>query len=385
MDTKKRPFEDTIESNSANSKKVRSVAEMVLVLSAMGKMRAGGKPTAVEVNMMTKARGELAGICNEFAPKDVFPRDAFRMLIEDLGFNGKLGHNMSIAHRLQLTKEKMEKSEVFPIHSATSTPPDSSRSFQNNSSAAHASPISNSRTLPYQLPTSEVRPVGSTVLTSSKANSVADHKPSHAPSRSTQSQSVSSNNNTGLLNVTNINHHKQHQMNLAVNTHNEIAKIVQKVLHTHAPGQRTWTPPSRDYMNKPLTCQTCKSMINEVDNVIICDACEKGYHLRCLQCNPKSVFGDECREWHCDKCLAISNGKPLPLKYGRVMRNVNMPKRSASSAGGQPCLDKTVASSDENCNQRLMSANGQDMDVCSKTVTQNGDNGKNEEVTDRGE
>ncbi|XP_076908132.1 uncharacterized protein LOC143564874 [Bidens hawaiensis] len=173
-------------------------------------------------------------------------------------------------------------------------------------------------------------------------------------------------------------------MNLSVNTHNEIAKIVQKVLHPHSPGQRAWTPPSRDYMSKPLACQTCKSMINEVDNVIICDACEKGYHLRCLQCNPKSVFGDECREWHCDKCLAISNGKPLPLKYGRVMRNVNMPKRSASSAVGQPCLDNTVASSDENCNQQLTSSNGQDADVCSKALAQNGESGKNEEVIERG-
>ncbi|XP_076908133.1 uncharacterized protein LOC143564875 [Bidens hawaiensis] len=166
---KRPPFE---ESNSANKKArgahcLKQVAEMVLVLSAMGRIRAGGKPTKVEVNIMTEARGKLAGICNEFAPKDVFPRDASRMVIEDLGFNGKL-EMMSIAQKLQLTKEKMEKSEVFPIHSATYTPPDSSRSFQNNSSAAHASPISNSRTLPYQLPTSEVRPVGSTVLTSSK-------------------------------------------------------------------------------------------------------------------------------------------------------------------------------------------------------------------------
>ena len=76
---------------------------------------------------------------------------------------------------------------MFPIHAATYTPrvaesrptsnairtfpsgkvdhaPNSSGSFQHHSTAVHSSTVSNSRTLPYQLPTSEVRPVGSNVL-----------------------------------------------------------------------------------------------------------------------------------------------------------------------------------------------------------------------------
>ncbi|KAK9074238.1 hypothetical protein SSX86_006835 [Deinandra increscens subsp. villosa] len=472
---------------------LKEVAEMVLVLATMGKMRGGRRPTAVEVKLMAEARGKLAEVCGEFAPKAVFPTDAFGTVIEDLGLNrlretklGILPQRMSIAQKLQLTKQKMEKSEVFPLHSATYVPkvsgphetphtvqtvasgkadhtPISSRSFQNNSFVVHASQPSNSRTLPYQLPTSEVRPVGSNVLISSNlgrgstvspieqagrqhirsdgrlnANSVGDHKASHTPTWSIQSQSASSNKaglNNGSSHLTNINHHMQHHMNFAqppaANTHNEIAKIVQKVLQPHTPDRQTWNPPSRDYMNKALTCLTCKSMINEVDTVLVCDACERGYHLRCLQCNPKSIFGDDCREWHCAKCLAISNGKPLPLKYGRVMRNVNTPKKSASPTGSQPSLEKKVQSSDENFNQRLMSANGdsvsqtstdmqvsgthecgpeklssekcqsnlqalgnrEDADACSKPLTQNGiklesnpkgESGENEGVVERG-
>ncbi|KAK1418016.1 hypothetical protein QVD17_27152 [Tagetes erecta] len=405
---------------------LKKVAEMVLVLAAMGKMRGGRKPTPVEVEMMVEARGKLVEVCKGFAPKDVFPTDGFGTIIEDLGLNRvsetKLGilppSKVSIARKLQLTKQKMEKSEVFPLHSATYTPrvndPRAAphavqtvsgkadhRSFQNHSSLVHASSTSNSRNLPYQLPTSEVRPVGSNVLTSnhlgrsstvspmeqagrvplrsdgrSNANSAGDHKAPHTPTRSIQSQSASFNKANGAAHLTNINHHVQRHMNFAqppaANTHNEVAKLVQKILEPHTPIRQTWNPPSRDYMNKVLTCQTCKNMINEVDTVLVCDACEKGYHLRCLQCNPKSIFGDECREWHCAKCMAISNGKPLPLKYGRVMRNINAPKRSPSSAGDQSSLEKKVQSSDENFNQRLMSANGDSVSQTSTDVQNNG-------------
>ncbi|RVW29964.1 PHD finger protein [Vitis vinifera] len=65
--------------------------------------------------------------------------------------------------------------------------------------------------------------------------------------------------------------------------HNEIGKIVQKLLHPQLPQHPTWNPPSRDYMNKAVTCQICKLTINEVENVLLCDACERGFHLKCLQ------------------------------------------------------------------------------------------------------
>ncbi|KAE8702038.1 RING/FYVE/PHD zinc finger superfamily protein, putative isoform 2 [Hibiscus syriacus] len=111
------------------------------------------------------------------------------------------------------------------------------------------------------------------------------------------------------------------------NNHSEIARIVQKLLQPKLPANPTWTPPSREYTNKAVTCQTCKLTINEVENVLLCDACEKGFHLKCLQ--PKGIPRGE---WHCARCLSFCNGKPLPLKYGRVMRSINVPKVPSSSA-----------------------------------------------------
>lgn len=67
------------------------------------------------------------------------------------------------------------------------------------------------------------------------------------------------------------------------NTHAEISKIVEKLLQLRGSERKTWIPASRAYMKKALTCQVCISTITEIDSVLICDGCEKGYHLKCLQ------------------------------------------------------------------------------------------------------
>lgn len=124
------------------------------------------------------------------------------------------------------------------------------------------------------------------------------------------------------------------------NSHNEIAKLIQKLLQPQHPEHPKWTPPSRDYLNKALTCQMCQLTINEVDNVLICDACEEGYHLKCLQPNQNGIPRNE---WHCMGCLALTQGKPLPPKYGRVMRSsMNQPNLSSDIAMKVSSLEKKV-------------------------------------------
>lgn len=117
----KRPADD-VELEEPAPKKARSVlientkkvAEMVLILAAMGKIRGGRVPTAAEKEMMADAREKLAQVCQTFAPKDVLPRDAFGAVIEDLGLNKlkeqRLGFRppkMSIAEKLLIAKEKV--------------------------------------------------------------------------------------------------------------------------------------------------------------------------------------------------------------------------------------------------------------------------------------
>ncbi|KAE8125468.1 hypothetical protein FH972_020273 [Carpinus fangiana] len=140
------------------------------------------------------------------------------------------------------------------------------------------------------------------------------------------------------------------------NNHNEIAKLVQKLLQPQRPDHPKWNPPSRDYMNKAVTCQLCQLTISEVDNVLLCDACEKGYHLKCMQPNQKGIPRGE---WHCMRCLTLTQGKPLPPKYGRVMRSgTNQPNLSPEIPMKVSSSEKKVGTLDPKVNQPKMTANG---------------------------
>lgn len=395
---------------------VKKVAEIVLVLSAMAKIRGGRRPSNVEVEMMNEAKENLVKVCERFKPRDVFDKDVFGSVVEDLGLQKlgiRSGAKLSISERMQVTKQKMEKSDA--LHASTyasprlqSNVPNSSRmfpsdkaipasissgNFKHPANSVHAT-AANPRALPYQLPTSEVRPGVSNSLPGSRAErphfridggangspypqpqgiSAADHMTgktstwSKAPAHSSvkaegisdqargASQGIASKSFTTQPTPNSLNVNQQRMnFNQASETHSEVSKIVQKILHPHPLDPPTWNPPSRDYMNKALPCQMCKSAIIEVDTALVCDACERGYHLKCLQCNPKSIPKGDWQEWHCHKCLTISNGKPLPPKYGRVMRNINTPKLSSNSVAAQPSLDKKMQSSDANASQQTM-------------------------------
>lgn len=410
---------------------LKRVAEIVLVLETLGKMRGGRSPTQVEVEMMSEARGKLVEVCREFKPKDVFPREAFGVVIDDLGLSnneqmlGFRAPNIPIAQKLKLAQEKMKKSEDFAVHSASHS---SQRSQENvgaasESGSSHAvrmltsqkpsqasnasvglQPASqlarvsatNSTALPYQLPTSEVRPLVPGEIPSShvgrdsslalpraerphfssdlkyngaypsqtQVNSSGNHGSRHLSLQSALSVKNASNSTapinasvkvegaaegsrvipqtlkpitsqTASVNPPSMQQHIQQGIESAQalslrSQHTDIANLVQKLLQPTLPERPTWAPPSRDYMNKSLACQLCKLISLEVDNVLVCDGCEKGYHLKCLKINnQKSVPRGE---WHCAKCLSLSNGKPLPPKYGRVLRNaVTAPKVSSNA------------------------------------------------------
>lgn len=141
------------------------------------------------------------------------------------------------------------------------------------------------------------------------------------------------------------------QTSLPSNTHTEISKIVYKFLQQYIPKSPAWNPPSRDYMNKSVTCQVCKLAIVDVENVLVCDACENGYHVKCLSTqNLKTIPRGE---WHCFKCLALIDGKPVPPKYGRVTRNMTAPKPAVLS-----CPEKKTGISSNKANQPKLMANG---------------------------
>lgn len=91
------------------------VAEIVLVLAAMGRIRGGKDPTAEEVSLMAEAREKLVSMIENFSPKDIVESEAVGRVMEDLGLNGKvkdqrLGFKvpkLSIAEKITFAKRKV--------------------------------------------------------------------------------------------------------------------------------------------------------------------------------------------------------------------------------------------------------------------------------------
>ncbi|GJX82786.1 hypothetical protein Tco_0332267 [Tanacetum coccineum] len=148
----------------------------------MVEMRGGRKATSVEVEMMIEARKKLVEICEEFGPNDGFDNYVFGIIVDDLGL-GRLKETkvaaccpkMSIGEKLEVTKVKMEEDEFYSpratepraaSHSVRKSPSGKS-DFQHHPTMVHASRVSDSVTLPFELPTSELRLGGSNSLTNS--------------------------------------------------------------------------------------------------------------------------------------------------------------------------------------------------------------------------
>lgn len=96
------------------------VAEIVMVLAVAGEARAGRAATAAERALAAEARARLAEVvaaaaAGEVRPKELFPREAVRTLVEDLALSrardpaamGYRPHRASIAERILLTKRKV--------------------------------------------------------------------------------------------------------------------------------------------------------------------------------------------------------------------------------------------------------------------------------------
>ncbi|XP_010466210.1 PREDICTED: PHD finger protein At3g20280-like [Camelina sativa] len=375
------------------SQDMNRVAEIVLVLSALGSMRVGDSPTGLELELMDEARSKLAGLCQEFTPDDFLRKDDVKSVIEDLGFNAKLQEQrlgfrtpkLTISEKLSLGKRKMEEVKTNPtstIVSAGAALSQANRSLASpglasKASVAHQWPNSNVNTsgshLKMERPqmtingASQGTPISSTnyyaapwsaqpqsTISFSTApdkkvpiqNSVRVSDPSFRPFMSQTPH--------GAFPGTNQPTQKMHygQTSSSGNNHSEIAKIIQKVLQPGIKQFPLWNPPSREYMRRAMPCQMCNVTIKEMDTLLICDACEKAYHLKCLPAN--NIKGVPKSEWHCSRCVQAFNGKPFPPTYGRTTRAVTTTaaKVPSSTAGVQSSSAKKIGSMDIKVNQQ---------------------------------
>ncbi|MQL68123.1 hypothetical protein Taro_000374, partial [Colocasia esculenta] len=96
------------------------VAEIVMVLSAMGQMRSGRDPTPSEKSLMAEAREKLARVCESMelhSRKDLFTKEMAMAVVVDHGLNPPKDNiprppKLSIAEKVANTKKKVRSLQV---------------------------------------------------------------------------------------------------------------------------------------------------------------------------------------------------------------------------------------------------------------------------------
>lgn len=73
-------------------------------------------------------------------------------------------------------------------------------------------------------------------------------------------------------------------------------------------------------------CELCKKS-ETPKTTIICDKCERSYHLSCLKLKPKQALDRENEHWQCDSCGKEINGDFWPL--GRLTSKHDRSKADA--------------------------------------------------------
>ncbi|KAJ4786389.1 RING/FYVE/PHD zinc finger superfamily protein [Rhynchospora pubera] len=372
------------------AKRLKRVAEVVMVLSGMAEMRGGRDPTPVEKAMAAEARESLTGLCEKFKPKDLFSREAVRAVVEDLGLNKDAGMGfrpprVSIVDRILQTKRKLEgpkevlTNQYYPPqhvlgasqisipggghHTQPISGSVQTRRSQMNEKPSGMAVSSHLGAIP-RPETPHLRHNGMAHLAQARAQKAANPQV-HPDQREKSMNHMSLRSNSTPHGINSIRPAQNNEIkpptvqpgpsNLLIGlpapqgitfvttqslypSHGEISKKVQQlVLAQRDSTHPSWTPPSTEYMNKPLICQVCNFVVTDVDSLLICDSCERGTHLRCLEVNGTKVQVPKA-EWHCQKCVAASHGKALPPKYGKVTRTVGAAKPTPAVRKENPQL-----------------------------------------------
>ncbi|KAL9273912.1 hypothetical protein AKJ16_DCAP26617, partial [Drosera capensis] len=100
---------------------MRRVAEIVMGLSAMGRMRGGKEPTEVERRMMAEGREKAVGLLLGARPRDVVSRESVSLLIEELGIGrgGIQAPRLSVAERMQVANRRMAEAKARTAKTAS--------------------------------------------------------------------------------------------------------------------------------------------------------------------------------------------------------------------------------------------------------------------------
>ncbi|KAG6498919.1 hypothetical protein ZIOFF_038672 [Zingiber officinale] len=284
-----------------------------MVLSALGQMRGGKDPPAAEKALVTEAKERLVVMCEAAKPKDLVSTEAVRVVAEDLGLN----RTYLITYACGLILQ-MEVSKETNVHSSV-----------------HSS---------QQLPVS----VG--------AKSESRGTIASGALRISQDKSPMPTSSGGFHNSSTISHVPVLAW-VAPNLKQPLISDVQAGVNTikHSSSFRDKALPSaHNGLNARPSGSSYLTQDQDTESLLVCDASEKGNHLKCLQSYGSKDIPKA--EWHCPSCLASSNGKTLPPKYGRVTR-APVPAPRAAPNTSINVASKKIEDLDPNTSRRKALAN----------------------------
>eukprot|EP00850_Spirogloea_muscicola_P015035 SM000112S23977 [mRNA] locus=s112:161740:168845:+ [translate_table: standard] len=270
------------------------LSETVLVLAGTNKLRADREPQPGELALASEAYGMMAATLEMVRPKDVVTKKAAHEAMVHLGYRSMTSKKRRTAPPTPAPSPAASQVAWNPEGKALLRP--HQEMYSANSSATYAQPP-----LSHHGPTMS-RPTSSSaipLLGALEGGSLSTTQLMELLTRrSAESQ-----------------HQKQLQMEQAANHHLQVNKQEGQSLH--------WTPESDALM----VCEVCKKLDSKATELLLCDACEKGHHLDCVQVSRATLpQGD----WYCPPCRAQKSIRPS--KYGPI-RAASLPATSRQGPG----------------------------------------------------
>ncbi|ERN10016.1 hypothetical protein AMTR_s00013p00237850 [Amborella trichopoda] len=343
-------------SKPSQESSIKRTAEIILVLASMAQMRGGHCPSSAEERLMEEARENLVSLCEILSPKDLVSREFVGNLVRDLGLGADRGRDaramgsLSIAEKFLNSMKKIEDNRKQAAQRPPSSPqvPDEEPAIIAANQAPHTHDSSQEKTQSLSALLENVPPdygavtgIGTQKLQHDKTKPPAQLDSGDLRTVHEQLRGYKPTEHSGTF-----------------PDHDNIAKNVLAVLQTRTLNHKNQALPSTAYMNAPISCQLCKSETKNVESVLVCDSCEAGVDVKCFQnqlYNQKIVIKGD---WHCPKCLHLSNGKPFPPKYGRVGKSSTTQKEALNSSRVESSQERNTGYPNSKRNQPKTIASG---------------------------
>eukprot|EP00850_Spirogloea_muscicola_P017085 SM000143S00750 [mRNA] locus=s143:207571:211669:+ [translate_table: standard] len=265
------------------------LSETVLVLAGTNKLRADREPPPGELALASEAYGMMAATIEMVRPKDVVTKKAVHEAMVHLGYR-------SMTSKRRRTAPPM--AAPSPAASQVAWNPEGKALVRPHQETAYN--VKANILLGYACIADGAMPLLGAL----------------------ESGSLSTTQLMDML--TRRSAESQHQKQLQVEQAAKLPPAGRTAQVNKQDGQSPHWPPESDAL---MVCEVCKKLDSKATELLLCDACEKGHHLDCVQVSRATLpQGD----WYCPSCRAQKSIRPS--KYGPI-RAASLPATSRQGPG----------------------------------------------------